>query len=867
MAHNPTTVPSPSDSTGRRSLFRLDNGLRVVIQEDHFAPVVAIQIWVKAGSADETPDVAGAAHVHEHMIFKGTERRPVGVIAAEVESSGGTINAFTSADHTVYHLVLASRYCRTGLDILADALHNASFDPRELEKELQVVMEEWKRSEDSPSSRAATELFRLAYTCHPYGRPVIGFRETVESLNRERVINFYHRWYHPNNMTLVVVGDLDRRAVERDVHELFAHYPLTPLPARPRVAEPPQRQMRLSGLDMNVEESYLYLGFPIPEAVHADLFALDLLGFLLGGGESSPLVQTVQVEKELVNWISASAYSPADPGLFLIAAGLEQDKVRPALQDMLGAMIDCQQRLVSAAELARARTNLASDFTYRRETVQGQARQLGYFLSVFNDPDYEDRYLAGLAAVTRQDIRRVAQHYLTPDSLSVVLLGAEAEAGLPTAAELHAWGKTGRPAPVHTPTVVAANNGQVSYTELDNGIRLLVKEHHNVPVVSLQACMLGGVLFENDHNAGVNNLIAGLLTRGSERFSRLELTEAVESLAGNINGFSGRNSLGLSALFLSSQTTAGLDLFLDTLLHPIFPADEVEKRRRESLLALKNREDELAQIAFDLFYTTLFTAHPYRLLPLGRVESLQSLQQDQLTSYYRTALNPRQLVVSAVGDVDANELLASLRASLEAVPAVSSHLPLPPLEPCPAHPRRQTKKVVDKQQAHIVLGYQGVSLDNPDRHVFKIIDALLSRQGGRLFYELREKRALAYSVTAFSVEGLAPGTFGIYIGTDPSTVDEAVEAARSELRRLCQHPVAAAELEQAKKYLTGSYEISLQSNSSQAEEMAFNELYGLGYDNGRRYLTALGAVTRDDVQRVAQTYFAEHTETLVVVGK
>lgn len=866
MAHNPTTASSPSDSTDRRSLFRLANGLRVVIQEDRFAPVVAIQVWVRAGSADETPDLAGAAHVHEHMIFKGTERRPVGAIAAEVESSGGTINAFTSADHTVYHLVLASRHCRTGLDILADALHNASFDPGELEKELQVVMEEWKRGEDSPSSRAATELFRLAYTCHPYGRPVIGFRETVESLNRERIVNFYHRWYHPNNMTLVVVGDLDRLAVERDVHELFAHYPLTPLPPRPRVAEPPQRRMRLSGLDMNVEESCFYLGFPIPEAVHTDLFALDLLGFILGGGESSRLVQSLQVEKELANWISASAYSPADPGLFLIAAGLEQDKVQPALQDTLRALTDCQQRLVCAAELARARTNLASDFTYRRETVQGQARQLGYFLSVFNDPDYEDRYLAGLAAVTRQDILRVAQRYLTPDSLSLVLLGAEAQAGLPTAADIHAWGETGRSVPIHTPTVLAAKNGQVSYTELDNGIRLLVKEHHNVPVVSLQACMLGGVLFENERNAGVNNLIAGLLTRGNERFSRLELTEAVESLAGSLNGFSGRNSLGLSASFLSSQATAGLELFLDTLLHPIFPVDEVEKRRRETLLALKNREDELAQVAFDLFYSTLFTAHPYRLLPLGRVESVQSLQQEHLADYYRSALNPRQLVVSVVGDVDANELLASLRASLEAVPAVSSHLPLPPLEPHPTCPRRHTK-TIDKQQAHIVLGYQGVSLDNPDRHVFKIIDALLSRQGGRLFYELREKRALAYSVTAFSVEGLAPGTFGIYVGTDPNTVDETVEAARYELRRLCQQPVATAELEQAKKYLTGSYEISLQSNGSQAEEMVFNELYGLGYDNGQRYLTALGAVSGEDMQRVAQTYFAEHTETLVVVGK
>ena len=855
---------SPSDSTGRRSLFRLDNGLRVVIQEDHFAPVVAIQVWVKAGSADETPDVAGAAHVHEHMIFKGTERRPVGAIAAEVESSGGNINAFTSADHTVYHLVLASRYCRTGLDILADAMHNSSFDPRELEKELQVVMEEWKRGEDSPTSRAATELFRLAYTSHPYGRPVIGFRETVESLNRERVVNFYQRWYHPNNMILVVVGDVDRRAVQRDVHELFAHYPLTSLPARPRVAEPPQRQIRLSGLDMNVEESYLYLGFPIPEAVHADIFALDLLGFILGGGESSRLVQTVQVKKELVNWISASAYSPADPGLFIVAAALEQDKVRPALQDMLTAIADCQHGLVSTDELARARTNLASDFTYRRETVQGQARQLGYFLSVFDDPDYEDRYLAGLAAVTRQDIRRVAQRYLTTDSLSAVLLGAEAQADLPTAADMHAWRETGHA--VQAPTVSSTKHDRVSYTELDNGIRLLVKEHHNVPVVSLQACMLGGVLFENDRNAGVNNLIAGLLTRGSQRFSRLELTEAVESLAGSLNGFSGRNSLGLSGSFLSSQAAAGLELFLDTLLHPTFPADEVEKRRREILLALKNREDELAQIAFDLFYSTIFTTHPYRLLPLGRAESVQALQQEQLAGYYRTLLNPRQLVVSAVGDVDTNELVDSLQASLEAVPAVSSQLSLPPIEPRPTSTRHQTKEV-DKQQAHVVFGYQGVSLDNTDRYVLKIIDALLSRQGGRLFYELREKRALAYSVTAFSVEGLAPGAFGIYVGTDPNKVDEAVDAARHELRRLCQRPVDDGELEQAKKYLTGSYEISLQSNGSQSEEMAFNELYGLGYDNGRRYLTALGAVTGADVQRVAQTYFDEHTESLIVVGK
>src|SRR5262249_52821573 len=257
--------------------FTLDDGLRVVIQEDHFAPVVAIQIWVKAGSADETPDVAGAAHVHEHMIFKGTTRRPVGALAAEVESAGGPTNAFTNADHSVYPLTLASRHFATGLDIIADAMQHSTFDPHELAKELQVVMEEWKRGEDSPTSRAATELFRLAYSTHPYGRPVIGFRETIEALNRERVLNFYHRWYHPNNMTLVIVGDIDKDIAYQEIKRLFAGQPAVALPSRPRLQEPPQRGLRFSGLDMNVEEFYLYLSFPIPPASHQDVCALDLL--------------------------------------------------------------------------------------------------------------------------------------------------------------------------------------------------------------------------------------------------------------------------------------------------------------------------------------------------------------------------------------------------------------------------------------------------------------------------------------------------------------------------------------------------------------------------------------------------------------
>lgn len=866
MTHDPDIVSPPSSATDRL-LFILDNGLRVVIQEDHFAPVVAIQIWVKAGSADETPDVAGAAHVHEHMIFKGTTRRPVGAIAAEVESSGGHINAFTTADHTVYHLILASRHFATGLDILADAMQHTTFDPHELGKELQVVMEEWKRGEDSPTSRAATELFRLAYTTHPYGRPVIGYRETIEALNRERVLNFYQRWYRPNNMTLVIVGDIEREAARQEVLRIFAGQPTVPLPSRPRTPEPPQQGLRLSVLDMNVEEFYLYLAFPLPPATHEDVFALDLLSYILGGGESSRLVQTLQADKELVNWISAHAYTPQDPGLFIVAAALEQDKVRPALEEILATLFRCKHTLVSPAELARARTNLESDFIYRRETVQGQARQLGFFLTVFGDPDYESQYLDGLAAVTRQDLQRVAQRYFSPDSLSLVLLGATTDATLPTTAEVQTLCEPLDTEPTLAPLPLTKRDGQVSFTVLDNGVRLIVKEHHAVPVMALQAVMLGGLLFEDEHNLGVNNMLAGLLTRGSERFSRLELAEAVESLAGSLHGFSGRNSLGLSGSFLTTpRIDNALDLFLDTLLHPAFPTEEVDKRRREILLALKNREDDLAQIAFDLFYETLFATHPYRFSVLGSEESIRALQREQLADYYRVLLNPERLVISVVGDVDTEQVTAHLREALTLLPAAVAAPTLPPTDPRPTT-ARQCHKAMDKQQAHIVLGFHGVTLANPDRYPLKVLEAILSRQGGRLFYELREQRALAYSVAAFGVEGLAPGVVGVYVGTDPNKVEEATTAARVELARVREELVSAAELEQARKYLTGSFEISLQSNSAQSEEMAFNELYGLGYENGRRYLAAITAVTAEDLRRVARTYFDDNASTLVVVGR
>ena len=192
--------------------------------------------------------------------------------------------------------------------------------------------------------------------------------------------------------------------------------------------------------------------------------------------------------------------------------------------------------------------------------------------------------------------------------------------------------------------------------------------------------------------------------------------------------------MGLSGSFLTTHANAGIDIFLETLLHPTFPTDEVDKRRREILLALKNREDDLAQVAFDLFYQTLYETHPYRFLTIGSEASLNALTQDRIAGYYKALLDPTRLVVSVVGDVDTSLAIDRLSAGLSALPAVASPS-APEPESRPTTTRTVTKSA-DKQQAHVVLGFHGVTLDNPDRYALKVLDTILSRQGGRLFYEV-----------------------------------------------------------------------------------------------------------------------------------
>jgi zinc protease len=869
-SHPAKTAPMRSALRLRRSAAKplrvaLDNGLTVLLQENHSAPVVALNMWVKVGSIYERDVEAGISHVYEHMLFKGTMTRGVGEIAQEIEGSGGDINAFTSFDHTVYHITLASRFLDTGLAVMADAIQHSSFDPDELRKEQEVVLEEIKRGEDIPSRKLTEALFATSYQRHPYRRPVIGSEQTVKSLTREQILGFFHTWYVPNNMTLVITGDFDPMAVLPHIQAAFRDFTPQRLPALQIPQEPAQRELRMAILADDIQEPLLDMAYHVPGVLHKDSYAIDLLSFIIGGGESSRLYQTVKAEQELVHAIYTYPFLPKDPGLLVIGATLQEERWQDALTGILAEIERVQRDGVTTAELDRAKRNLESEFIYQRETVQGQASQLGYFDAVLGDLAFESRYLKAITRTDAQDIQRVARTYLTRKNLTVgfFLPLADGVQVTPERIAQTVQARTQPPRRRRSSRVAAARHTR-SF-RLENGMTLLVRENHAVPLVAVQAVLLGGLWVEDAAHNGVMNFVAEMMTKGTAHRHARVLAEDIESMAGDLSGFAGRSSFGVAAEVLNRDLGRGLELVADILRHSTFDPDELEKKRDDLLAALKHEEDDLFQVAFTLCAQSLFPDHPYGLKVLGTPESVSRLTRDDLLRWYRCYTIPNNLVLAIVGDVEAEAVqheVIRLFGLWQPAP-----LDLPPQG-------RAVQPVVngpvvcprDKEQTHIIVGMRGTSLHHPDRYALRVLESVLASQGGRLFVELREKQSLAYTVTARSLEGLDPFIFFVYLATSPEKTEVALDGIRKELLRVREHGVTAQEVERAKRYLVGSYEIELQKNSALAAMLAFDERYGLGYDEVVSYTQNIVAVTPEMVHHVAQTYLAVDPSSVVIVG-
>ncbi len=819
----------------------LDNGVTVLVREDHSAPVVSAQLWVRTGSIDEGPLIgSGLSHFLEHMFFKGSSNHPAARLVQEVQDRGGRMNAYTSFDRTVFYVDIPSRGWRTAVEILADAVQNPLFPEEEFARERDVILREIDRGMDEPARRLSRLLWSTAYVRHPYRYPVIGYRPLVEAVTRDEIIRYFRARYVPDNLTLVLVGDLRTADAESVARETFGRMKREPAPQPFIPREPMQTGPRVAEETMDVRLARIAVAFPSVALPDPDVPALDLLATILGDGRGSRLYRRLREEKELAHQISAWSYTPADPGLFGITAVADPDRIDALRTGILEEIEAARKAPPSERELEQAVRKRTADWVRGEQTMSGQARDIGEGELSTANPRFDAVYLEALAATTPAEVLRVARRYLDPSRANWAVIRPAAPSG-GTSAEEAAEETAARPDPLE----------QATLERLENGVRVILIEDHRLPLVEIRAVLPAGVLLENDRNNGITALTARLLLKGTERRTAEQITDAIESQGGLISAAAGNNTLYVSLSVLSEQTPTAVDLLGDVLLHPTFPEDAFARERDAQIAAVRAEKDQILQMAQRLLRETVFGRHPYRLSPSGQEKSLEGLTRRDVVDFHRRILRGDELVVAIAGDFRPEAALNELRKALGNVPS-GTGIPLPEETPAPIRHPIEREWEIDRQQAVVLVGFVGVDVASPMRPALDVISTALSGQGTGLFERIREDRGLAYYVGAFQFTGLHPGLFALYAGTTPEAAGTVRDELLAEVERIRTAGLGPEELERARNRILGGIEMRRQQIGDRALQAALDELYGLGYDDALRLPDRYRAVGPDDVLETAR---------------
>jgi len=825
----------------------LPNGLTIIVQEDRSAPVASVQAWCATGSIDEDAHLgAGLSHILEHMLFKGTKTRSTNEIAQKIQDVGGYINAYTSFDRTVFWIDVPKDGVATALGVLSDAMMNSTLPPEEYRKEQEVIRREFAMGMDDPDRVAGLLLFGTAYQRHPYRFPVIGEIEIYNQLTQEQVMQYYKTRYVPNNLTFIVVGDVDAEKVRQQLTELFTPYPEKSLKPVFIPAEPPQLGRREVHREFPTELTHLSLAWHIPEVTNPDVPALDLLSTILGDGRSSRLYRRVREEAGLAFGIGAFSYTPGDPGLFGIDATVDPKKREAAEQLVMGIVDEVKQAGVTAEELTKAKKILLSHHLGALTTMRGQASDVGSNWLLTRNLNFSRDYLAAVQKVTLDDIKRVAANYLTDSNLTVVSLNPKGSLA----------------AKAEGPKVAAA--AEIEKFELSNGLRLLVREDRRLPLVAMGAVFRGGLLAETPQTNGITRLMAKVLLKGTKTRTAEQIANQIEAVGGSMSSDAGNNSFNVSVDVTKPDVKLGVELLSDVLLNATMPEKAIAREKEIQIAAIQQEEEQLTSVARNIMRQALFPRHPYALRTNGSVESVQRLTQKDLLEFRDRYVVAKNGVIFVFGDVKAAEVKQLFEKALGGMkPGVLALTDVHPASPLSGIETVESRK--EKAQGVIMVGFRGASISSPDRHALELIDEASSDLGSRFFVRIRSQMGLAYYVGASQMQGLVPGLFAFYLGTDPQKIEPVKTALLDEIHKLANDGLTNEELARAKKKLIGQQEIANQSNEAFGYQCALEELYGLGFDYYKRLEHDVDAVTLDDIKRVAAKYFRDQPYVLATV--
>jgi zinc protease len=738
------------------------------------------------------------------------------------------------------------------LELLKDMVENASFLESELKKEKEVIIKEMSIAKDDPQKEMIKILWERAYIIHPYRYPVIGYKGALEGLRKEDVVKYYNRMYLPNRMVLSIAGDIDTEAASGIAEDVFRDFS-RPSNYRPIQTSPEPLQLAPRSLEKPFETSlaYMALAYHSTSLLDDDLFKLDVLAMILGQGDNSRLNKTLFKADKIVYSVSSSNYTPMDPGLFLITTVSSPENLGKVASAIKSEIEKLKSEPVSDEELERAKKSVLAQYLVSLETAGGMAQAAADGRLLTGSYDFSFRYTKGVEAVTKEDLLQAARKFLKETSLTIVKVSPKGSAADDAA---KAKDEIVQPKPKE----------DIVKEVLPNGIRVIVRRDEKIPMVSMTIASLGGLLAEDAKTSGLSHLTAGMLLKGTSKRREDEIVGAVESRGGSMEAFSGWNSFGVKIGCFKDDLDLAIDLAKDALTDPVFPDNELDKEKALALAAIKREEDDILAKGLNVFRKTLFKDHPYGFRIVGEIDTIGNLKRDDLAAFHREWCVPENIVIALSGDINARETLDKMKTAFSGMGATG----IPSLPRSKSQAVRPPEKVnlkMPREESLVLLGYRTITLRDPDRYPFALLASILSGSSGRLFSDLRDTRALAYSLGVFQGLGIEPGYFLFYVATTREKVESAKKELAATLDALLAKGVSVEEVESAKKELITAHRSNLQRNGFVSFQMALDELYGLGYENTYHYDESIERVTKDDVNRIIKKYFSSDAPRVEVM--
>ena len=872
----------------------LANGLRVYAIRDTKTANVSVQVWYDVGSKDDPKGKSGFAHMFEHLMFKATKNLKSENFDRLTEDVGGYNNASTNDDFTNYYEVVPANHLQRLLFAEADRMASLVVEPVSYASERDVVKEELRlRTLATPYGKLYSIYYpEISYRVHPYARPGIGSLENLEAATIDDVRAFHATYYRPDNAVLVVAGNFDPAQLDQWVDQYFGGIkrPDRPIP-RVTVAEPPRTvATRYTVYEPNTPLPAVLISYQVPPDNNPDIPALTLLDAILSRGDSSRLYQDLVYRDQLAQSANTFLDSKQGTGAFVVTATMADGKsVADGEKALRAEIARVRDALVTPAELARARNQLITATIESRETADGKASTIARSVIIDGDPAAADKQLAAIARVTAADIQRVARKYLNDNqSATIDYMPAEMApkdgpkgdkiAVAPTVeiADLKAPGDVEviKPAsdadrvPIPAPgkPVVAALPAPVTMT-LANGMKLIVVEKHDLPLITTQVLADGGGAADPADRAGLNSLTADLMTKGTRTRSATQIANEVEKLGGSINSGVGWDAAAVTLEVKSDQIAPAMAVLADVARNPVFSTEELERDRAQTIDGVQVQLKNPGRLAALVAARTVMGTGPYGHPITGTPASLKAITRADVQAAYARTWAPGRATLIMVGDITpaaAKKLAETDFGSWAAKASASVASPTPAMSPVP---KIIVVDMPNAGQAGVVVARPGIARSDPDFYAASVANATLGVGfSSRLNQEIRIKRGLAYGAGSGLAARRQPGYVAANTQTKNPSAPEVVGLIVETMKGMGAAPVPNDELASRKAVLIGDFGRDTETTGGIAGVLGDYVVENVPLSELKAFTPKIEGVDAAAVQRVAQRLLDPTNASIVVVG-